>query len=104
MGSIQIQKKLLFDVSKLQHVGNKLKMSLLADVFRQIHERRNENCKTKETHHFVKYQALQNRVAVRDYKLILWGIEDIPYIFHLSISKPLKPDFIDLFIDKIIYN
>ena len=32
----------------------------------------------------------KNRVAVRDYELILWGIEATPYILHFSISKPSK--------------
>ena len=46
----------------------------------------------------------RNRVAVGDYELILWGIEAMPYILHLSISKPLKTASFDLFLSILVMN
>ena len=51
---------------------------------------------------FSDIRSLQNRVVIEDLGLILWGIEDIAYIFHLRIPKPPKPYCVDLVIDKII--
>ncbi len=39
----------------------------------------------------------KNGVPVREYELILWGIEAIPYILHLSTSKPSKIELFQLF-------